>query len=198
MGSVKQNLKSIFSFTRYFKYKSISIVFIVVIILPSLLLAAHEVAVKHFPETTCTVCHEMEEPVRKWKESGTAKNHHDCTSCHFDDSWQGYFNMHKESIVFLIKHFQRDPEKPIEPSEEPIILDREKAKEDPAYWSMVPNYRCYSCKDVTNDNNTYTHTKQAQNKIHGEDIENVLDKPCLDCHNHEMRKGQKFCEECYE
>ena len=40
-----------------------------------LILSAHEVAVQYFPEITCVACHEMKDPVQRWRESGVAKNH---------------------------------------------------------------------------------------------------------------------------
>ena len=53
---------------------------------------------------------------------------------------------------------------------------------------MVPNNRCFQCKDAKN------HLPIDQQKIHNTLIKGIANQPCKDCHNHEMRKGQKFFE----
>ena len=53
---------------------------------------------------------------------------------------------------------------------------------------MVPNSRCFKCKNVEN------HLQIDQPRIHRKLIKDISQQPCKDCHNHEMRKGQKFFE----
>lgn len=172
------------------------IALLVVLILFATYVSAHELAIRYYQNVTCTVCHEMSEPVRKWQESGTAKNHPNCASCHFEEGIEGWWELNKSAVVFFVEHFKRDPNEEIKPPEEPLFIDLEK---EPGYYSLVPNHRCFTCKDVTNDQGIRTHTRRAQIKIHSEDIDNILEKPCKDCHNHEMRKGQTFSDkESYE
>lgn len=157
-----------------------------VVALPVVLLVLfglHELSVRHFQEVTCAMCHEMKDPVRKWRDSGTAKNHNNCAGCHFDTGLRGKVDMTKAAAKEFVAHFQRDPEAPIKPAPEPLFLDVEK---QPAYWSMVPNSRCYQCKDAKN------HKEADQMEIHRALLKNIANQPCKDCHSHEMRKGQKF------
>lgn len=156
-----------------------------VILFPSLVIASHEFSVRYFQDRTCTVCHEMEAPIQKWQESGTSKNHNNCASCHFDAGFEGWLEMNKSAVRLLVEHFKRDPNEPIKPKEEPLFLEEDK---EPGYWSHVPNSRCFKCKNVD------THLEQNQAKIHSKLINNITNQPCKDCHNHEMRKGQKFYE----
>lgn len=155
------------------------------ILLPSMVIASHEFSVRYFQDKTCTVCHEMETPVSNWKESGAHKNHKNCASCHFDAGFDGWMEMNKSAVRLFISHFERDPNEPIKPKEEPLFLEEDK---EPGYWSHVPNSRCFKCKNLD------THQKKNQAKIHSKLIKNITDQPCKDCHNHEMRKGQKFYE----
>lgn len=94
-------------------------------------------------------------------------------------------HMNKSAVRFFVEHFKRDPEAPILPKEEPLFLDVDK---EPGYWSHVPNSRCFSCKNVEN------HKPEDQVRIHKKLIKNIAAQPCKDCHNHEMRNGQKFFE----
>lgn len=146
----------------------------------------HEVAIRHFPEMSCTVCHEMKDPVEKWKASGTSKNHSNCVDCHFDAGIQRMWEVNREAVEFSIKHFQRDPDEPIKPPEEPLFLEEGR---DPGYYSLVPNYRCFQCHEAKN------HKQSDQQRIHSKLIDDISKRPCKDCHNHEMRKGQKFYEQ---
>ncbi len=146
---------------------------------------SHEISVRHFQDVTCVVCHEMKEPIRKWKESGTALNHNNCAGCHYDASFEGWMAMNKSAVHQLVEHFRRDPNEPIRPPEEPLFLEEGK---EPGYWSMVPNSRCYQCKDAKN------HMPIDQPRIHQKLIKGIANQPCKDCHNHEMRNGQKFYE----
>jgi trimethylamine-N-oxide reductase (cytochrome c) cytochrome c-type subunit TorY len=43
------------------------ILYVGIPLLVIVLLAAHEVGVRHFQDLTCGVCHEMKDPVAKWK-----------------------------------------------------------------------------------------------------------------------------------
>jgi nitrate/TMAO reductase-like tetraheme cytochrome c subunit len=148
-------------------------------------LGVHEASIRYFPEKTCIVCHEMRDPIKRWKESLTAKNHSDCASCHFNPGFAGWVDMNVSSAKQLIAHFKRDPDEPLKPKAEPLFL-----KEDlePGYWSYVPNSRCFTCKDTKN------HKQIDQITIHKSLIKDISRQPCKDCHNHEMRNGQKFYE----
>ena len=156
-----------------------------IILLPAILIGMHEVSVRRFQDVMCVMCHEMEEPVQKWIDSGTAKNHGNCAGCHFDDNFAGWMEMNKSSVMQVVEHFRRDPEEPIEPPEEPLFLEEDK---EPGYWSLVPNHRCYQCHDAPN------HKQIDQPRIHEKLIRDINSQPCKDCHNHEMRNGQKFYE----
>ena len=146
---------------------------------------SHEVAVRYFPEISCNMCHEMTEPVRKWRESGAAKNHPNCVGCHFESGFKGFCELNKSAALKLVEHFKRDPDKPIEVPCEPLFLDLSK---EPGYYSLVPNSRCFQCKDALN------HKAIDQPRIHSKLIQDISRQPCKDCHNHEMREGQKFYE----
>ncbi|MFH0812395.1 MAG: NapC/NirT family cytochrome c [Pseudomonadota bacterium] len=143
----------------------------------------HEVSVRSFQEVTCAVCHEMKDPITKWKESETMKNHSNCAGCHFDAGVKGRWDMTKAAATEFVTHFQRDPNEPIQPASEPLFLEEGKV---PAYWSYVPNYRCFQCKNAKN------HKESDQEQIHSKLIKAISKQPCKDCHNHEMQEGQKF------
>jgi len=146
-------------------------------------LAGHELSTRFFQDQTCGVCHEMKEPLRKWRESGTAKNHSDCAGCHFDKGLAGWWELNRSAVKFLFTHFRRDPNEPIRALEEPLFLEEGR---EPGYWTRVPNHRCFQCHDAKN------HAQADQEQIHEKALKDVLSKPCIDCHNHEMRKGQLF------
>ena len=55
--------------------------------------------------------------------------------------------MNREAVVLFVKHFQRDAEEAIKPPPEPLFLDLD---EEPGYYSLVPNHRCFQCKDAKN------------------------------------------------
>jgi trimethylamine-N-oxide reductase (cytochrome c) cytochrome c-type subunit TorY len=150
-----------------------------------MVLSSHEVAVRYFPNVTCVACHEMKDPVRRWRESGVAKNHPNCADCHFDAGIARVWEMNREAVVLFVEHFRRDPEEPIKPPAEPLFLDLE---EEPGYYSLVPNHRCFQCKDAKN------HRPMDQAMIHRKLIRFASAQPCKDCHNHEMRNGMKFYE----
>lgn len=166
-----------------------------IIIIPALALASHELSVRYFQDKTCVSCHEMDEPIKKWKDSGTAKSHNNCAGCHFDAGFKGWMDMNESAVRLLVAHFKRDPNEALKPRQEPLFLDPNK---EPGYWSHVPNSRCYSCKDVKNDQGMMTHMESEQVKIHSKLIKGITTQPCKDCHNHEMRKGQKFYEKCLD
>jgi len=170
------------SIVRYLKNKKI-ILIVIVALMPVIGLGSHELSVMYLQDKTCVVCHEMRDPIEKWKSSGTAKNHNNCAACHFDKGFAGWMDMNKSAIRFLLEHAERDPQAPITPKEEPLFLEEGL---EPGYWSHVPNSRCFSCKNVEN------HKESDQGKIHNKLINNIASQPCKDCHNHEMRKGQKF------
>lgn len=173
-------------FIRFFRFlKTGPGLLILILWVPSLVLVTHEMSAGVFQDKTCVICHEMKEPIRKWEESGTAKNHWNCAGCHFDSTMEGRIHFHKTAVRLLVEHFKRDPDEPIKPKEEPLFLDDDK---EPGYWSHVPNHRCFQCKQAPN------HREKDQPRIHKKLVEGISDKPCKDCHNHEMRKGQKFYE----
>jgi len=146
---------------------------------------AHEGSVRYLQDVTCTVCHEMREPIERWKASGTAENHNNCAGCHYDSGFKGWTAMNISAVKFLFLHFTRDKNEAIESLAEPVFLEDGR---EPGYWSRVPNHRCYQCHDAKN------HKKEDQPLIHEKVIKNIWDKPCMDCHNHEMRNEQKFYE----
>jgi len=162
---------------------AIGVFLIVVVLLVIALLVLHDLSLSHFQEISCGSCHEMKDIVKKWRDSETAKNHNDCSGCHFDKGIKGRWEMHKAAVTELITHFERDPNEPIKPAPEPLFIEH---KKEPAYWSNVPNRRCFQCKDAKNHNET------DQQPIHGTLIKDIAKQPCKDCHNHEMREGQKF------
>jgi nitrate/TMAO reductase-like tetraheme cytochrome c subunit len=162
---------------------------ILILLIPVLAYASHEFSIRYFQDKTCVACHEMQSPIDKWKASGTAKNHNNCAGCHFDAGFKGWMDMNKSAIRLLIAHFNRDPKEPISTKKEPLFLDPSK---EPGYWSHVPNSRCLNCKNAKN------HQESDQLKIHSKLIKGISSQPCKDCHNHEMRNGQKFFEKCTE
>ncbi len=147
--------------------------------------ASHEVSTRYFQDKTCIICHEMKKPIENWKESGTSLNHNNCAKCHYTADFAGWLAMNKSAMFQLVEHFKRDPAEPIKLPEEPLFLDLDK---EPGYWSLVPNSRCFQCKNVKN------HKEIDQAGIHNKLIKNIAKQPCKDCHNHEMLKGQKFYE----
>jgi trimethylamine-N-oxide reductase (cytochrome c) cytochrome c-type subunit TorY len=173
-------------FSLKFIYKTQKGIFLVLV--PLFLISAiflHEGSVRYFQDKTCVICHEMKEPIRKWEESGTDLNHNNCAGCHYDASFEGWMAMNKSALNQLIEHFNRDPEEPLKPAAEPLFVDINK---EPGYYSLVPNHRCYQCKDAKN------HKQIEQQMVHRQLINDISKQPCKDCHNHEMRKGQKFYE----
>jgi len=161
---------------------------ILIVLIPLALIAfiaGHKLSVRYLQDKTCTVCHEMKDPIKRWKESGAAKNHPNCAGCHYDSGIAGWWKMNLDAAKFLVVHFRRDPSQPIQPLKEPLFLEEGK---EPGYWTRVPNHRCYQCHDAKN------HAKEDQERIHEKALKDVLAKPCIDCHSHEMRNGQKFYE----
>ncbi len=177
------------SIFKFIKEKKKGLILAAVIAAVPFGITTHELSVRYFQDKTCVVCHEMKDPIEKWKQSGTAKNHNNCASCHFDPGFKGWMDMNKSAVRFLIEHFKRDPNEPIRPKEEPLILEEGR---EPGYWSHVPNSRCFTCKNVDK------HKKGDQVKIHSKLIKGITSQPCKDCHNHEMRNGQKFYEKVSE
>ena len=72
------------------------------------------------------VCHEMKEPIKKWKESGTNVNHNNCAGCHYTADFNGWMEMNKSALNQLVEHFKRDPNEPLKPREEPLFLELDK------------------------------------------------------------------------
>jgi trimethylamine-N-oxide reductase (cytochrome c) cytochrome c-type subunit TorY len=160
-------------------------ILLAVVLCAVLVLSAHEVAVQYFPSITCVACHEMKDPVQRWRESGVAKNHPNCADCHFDAGIARVWEMNREAVVFFVEHFRRDPDEPLKPPDSPLFVDPE---QEPAYYSLVPNRRCFQCKDAKN------HKPIEQTAVHAKLMRFSNSQPCKDCHNHEMRNGQKFYE----
>lgn len=158
-------------------------------VVAALLVGSHELSVRHSQDMTCVVCHEMREPIRKWKESGTNKNHNNCAGCHYVSGWDGWVAMNKSAMTQLVAHFQRKADEPLKPKTEPVFLDTSK---EPGYWSHVPNHRCFQCHDAKN------HKPIDQPKIHSKLLKDISKQPCKDCHSHEMKNGQKFYEKVLE
>jgi nitrate/TMAO reductase-like tetraheme cytochrome c subunit len=151
----------------------------------AVLIGLHELSVRHFQDTTCVVCHEMREPIKNWKESGTSKNHNNCAGCHYDEGLKGWWAMNTSAVTQLLAHLERNPNDPLKPRKEPVFLDVSK---EPGYWSHVPNHRCFQCHDAKN------HKEIDQPKIHSRLLKDISKQPCKDCHSHEMKNGQKFYE----
>lgn len=147
--------------------------------------AGHEAAVRYFPDKVCIACHEMKDPIKRWREAGVAEHHRNCGGCHFDAGLAGQWQMNVSAVKFLIEHFRRDPDKPLEPPPEPLFVDPAR---EPAYYSLVPNHRCFQCKNAKN------HKPIEQTSVHAKLMRFSNTQPCKDCHNHEMRNGQKFYE----
>ncbi|MBI4832404.1 MAG: NapC/NirT family cytochrome c [Candidatus Lindowbacteria bacterium] len=162
---------------------------VVILVIPATLLASHEVALRYFQEATCSACHEMKDIVRKWKDSGAAKNHKDCMGCHFDKGFNGWLEMNKAAAVELVAHFSRKPDEPLVPPDEPLFWEGAK---EPGYWSLVPNHRCFQCHEAK------SHGEIDQPRIHAGFINDIASRPCKDCHSHEMRNGRKFYEKVSE
>ena len=147
--------------------------------------AAHEAAVRYFPDKVCIACHEMKDPVKRWREAGVAKNHRNCGGCHFDTGLAGQWQMNASAARFLVEHFRRDSDEPLKPPPEPLFVD---PSQEAGYYSLVPNHRCFQCKDAKN------HKPIEQTAVHTKLMRFSNQQPCKDCHNHEMRNGQKFYE----
>jgi len=145
--------------------------------------SSFKIAKNHYPDGTCIVCHEMKEPVRKWRAAGVARNHPDCIDCHFDPGMAGGWQMTKSAVIFVVAHFRRDQAEPLQPASEPLFLD---VNQEPGYYSFVPNHRCSQCKQAVN------HKPLEQHMAHRNLIRDISVQPCKDCHNHRMRYGQKF------
>jgi trimethylamine-N-oxide reductase (cytochrome c) cytochrome c-type subunit TorY len=167
------------------KAKKRGLIIMVLLVGFVLFLSAHEVAVRYFPDITCVACHEMNDPVERWRESGVAKNHPNCADCHFDAGIVRFWDMNREAVVFFVEHFRRDADEPLKPPDEPLFID---PTQEAAYYSLVPNRRCFQCKDAKN------HKPIEQTAVHAKLIRFSNEQPCKDCHNHEMRNGQKFYE----
>ena len=151
----------------------------VVLVLAFLILAgffpSFHLAKKHYPNGTCVICHEMKEPVRKWRAAGVADNHRDCIDCHFDTGMTGVWQVTKSAVIFVVEHFRRDPNEPLQPAPEPFFVD---VSQEPGYYSFVPNHRCSQCKQATN------HKPLEQQMAHRKLIREISMQPCKDCHNH--------------
>jgi len=144
-----------------------------------------QVAKEHYPDGTCVVCHEMQEPVRKWRAAGVVDNHPDCIDCHFDTGMAGVWQMSRSAVIFVMEHFRRDQNQPLEPAPAPLFVD---VNREPGYYSNVPNHRCSQCKQATN------HKPIELQQMHRKIMRDISVQPCKDCHNHGMRHNQKFYE----
>jgi trimethylamine-N-oxide reductase (cytochrome c) cytochrome c-type subunit TorY len=150
-----------------------------------IILLLPEWAVRVSPETSCVVCHEMKEPVRRWRAAGVVKFHAACTDCHVEGGPAGRLQIHRMAWRFVREHLRRDPDEPIRLPPEPVLLDPARG---PAYYSVVPNRRCSACKDAK------SHAPMEQEMSHNRLIVFASSQPCKDCHSHEMRHGQPFYE----
>ncbi|MEW6443619.1 MAG: hypothetical protein AB1640_21980 [bacterium] len=137
------------------------------------------------PGRACTVCHEVEDPVKRWRASGAAEHHEICADCHFDPGSVRPLQINRAAFSFLLKHWTRSAAEPIRPPAAPIYMDSQR---DPAYYSLVPNHRCFACKSAPG------HSPLEQNDTHRLLINFPLEQPCKDCHSHDMRHGQPFYE----
>ncbi len=156
------------------------------LLLLACLFSSTMLAVKHYPDGTCVVCHEMGEPVEKWRASGAADSHPDCIDCHFDPGITGVWQMSKSAVIFVLAHFRRDQNEPLKPAPEPLFVD---VNHEPGYYSFVPNHRCSQCKEAAN------HKPIDRQMVHRKLVRNISIQPCKDCHNHRMRYGQMFYEQ---
>lgn len=127
----------------------------------------------------------MQAPIDRWIASGTATNHSNCAGCHYDSGISGWLQMNLSAMKQLLEHFRRNPDEPIGVPPEPLFVD---VDEEPGYYSLVPNRRCFQCKDAKN------HKQIEQQAVHTKLIDDISRQPCKDCHNHEMRNDQKFYE----
>ena len=166
-----------------FSKKPKGVALVLVCLLLAGLFSSFKVAKKHYPDGTCVVCHEMQEPVRKWRAAGAADSHPDCIDCHFDTGMAGVWQMSKSAVIFVVEHFRRDQDEPLKPAPEPFFVD---VNREPGYYSFVPNHRCSQCKQAMN------HKPLEQQMAHRKLIKVISIQPCKDCHNHQMRYGQKF------
>ena len=149
------------------------------------LFGVHHTAVNVFPAISCTVCHEMTDSVNRWQTSWTAKNHPNCVECHFDNGFSGFVAFNKRLLEVIPIHLKKGSHASISLPKEPLLYEEGK---DPGYYSIVPNYRCFQCHEVKN------HQQRDMDRIHNLLIDDILDRPCKDCHNHQMRNGQRFYE----
>jgi len=71
------------------------------------------------------------------------------------------------------------------PRPEPLFYEPGR---EPGFYSSVPNHRCFQGKQVAG------HSPLEMQMIHRVLIDFPADQPCKDCHNHDMRNGQRFYE----
>ena len=136
----------------------------------------------YFADKVCIACHEMKEPVRKWQEAGVAKNHRNCGGCHFDAGLARHWQMNVSAARFLVEHFQRDSEEPLKPPPEPLFVDPRRSP---------PTTASYPTAGASSARTPRTTSPSSRPQIHSKLMRFSNSQPCKDCHNHEMRKGQK-------
>jgi trimethylamine-N-oxide reductase (cytochrome c) cytochrome c-type subunit TorY len=178
----KKKDHKIFSYKAFYKTPK-GVVLVLVFLLLAGFFSSFELAREHYPDGTCVICHEMKEPVRKWRDAGVADSHPDCIDCHFDRGMAGVWQMSKSAVIFVKEHFRRNQDEPLKAAPEPFFVD---INREPGYYSYVPNHRCSQCKQATN------HKTIDLQMVHRQLIRDVSIQPCKDCHNHQMRYGQKF------
>lgn len=137
------------------------------------------------PDTACVGCHEMRASVSGWRESGSAEQHGRCGDCHFDPGPAGFWQKNRTALVGLRAHWGRQNGRPLTPRPEPLFYEPGR---EPGFYSSVPNHRCFQCKQ------TPGHNPLEMQMIHRVFIDFPADQPCKDCHNHDMRNGQRFYE----
>ena len=182
MALKKKALQGRFSDTAFSKTRRGAALVLVFLLLAGFFYS-FKLAGEHYPDGTCVVCHEMREPVRKWRAAGAAASHPDCIDCHFDAGMAGVWQMSKSAVIFVVEHFRRDRDEPLRPAPEPFFVE---VNREPGYYSFVPNHRCSQCKQAAN------HKPLEQQMAHRKLIRDISIQPCKDCHNHQMRYGQKF------
>ncbi len=137
------------------------------------------------PERACVSCHEMRASVTRWQESGSAAQHSRCADCHFDPGLAGLWQRNRIALAGLKAHWDRRNGAPLKARPEPLFFE---PGTEPGFYSSVPNHRCFQCKQIPG------HSPLEQQMSHRVLIDFPADQPCKDCHNHDMRNGQRFYE----
>lgn len=137
------------------------------------------------PEKACMFCHAMKPSISQWRESGSAAHHSRCADCHFDPGLAGLLQRNCTALAGLKAHWNQPEGASLQPRPEPLFFE---PGTEPGFYSSVPNHRCFQCKQVPG------HSPLEQQMSHRLLIDFPADQPCKDCHNHDMRNGQRFYE----